>query len=287
MAEWSVERIEVQSPDPRLAYTANAYLLRSGDDRLLIDAGFAYPASHNRIAERLRAAGGRLRAIALTHHHPDHAGGAPALARAFNAPIFCAPLERAACVRIWETSDLTDDLRITVCANLNDGAVLPDFTPPLECLATPGHTHGHTAFFHRPSGTLFAGDLILSSGTVWIGPPDGHLGDYLDSLDRMAALPPAVVHPGHGAPNNQPADLIRSIKTRRSHRSRDMLIILQQDGPATFDELRDRLYGAALSPGVAWAARKTVQAHAMQLVLQDRAALDYDRARGCLICRAI
>ena len=286
MADWSVSRIEVPSPDPQIAYSANAYLLRVGDDSLLIDAGFPGPVSTGLIAQRIRETGTRLRAIALTHHHPDHAGGAPRLARLFDAPIHCAPQEYDACTSLWAGMPDPDDRPgVPLRATLRDGATIPDSPLELECVATPGHSHGHTAFFRRAQGALFCGDLVIPSGSVWIGPPDGHLRDYLDSLDRVAALAPSILYPGHGEQSESPGSLIRAARDRRTERARDVLIILQE-GPATFDDLRSRLYGTALPPAVAFVARRTVQAHVMDLVLQGAAQLRYDKAKGRLVCRA-
>ena len=286
MANWSVSRIEVPSPDPQIAYSANAYLLCVGNDSLLIDAGFSGRVSTGLIAQRIRETGTRLRAIALTHHHPDHAGGAPRLARLFDASIHCAPEEYNACESLWnDAPDPEDQPGAPPCATLRDGATIPGSPLRLECLATPGHSHGHTAFFHRADGSLFCGDLVIPSGSVWIGPPDGHLRDYLESLDRVAALAPSILYPGHGAQSGSPAALIQAVRERRAERSHDVLIILQE-GPATFDELRNRLYGTSLPPAVASVARRTVQAHVMDLVLQGAAELGYDKANSRLVCRA-
>jgi len=64
----------------------NAILVESGDDALLVDAGF----SHRTLEQRLSAAGrsaGAVRAIAITHEHGDHARGAARAARAWGVPV--------------------------------------------------------------------------------------------------------------------------------------------------------------------------------------------------------
>src|SRR5206468_9255896 len=97
----------------------------------------------------------------------------------------------------------------------------------LDVLHLPGHTAGHICLFHGPSGTLFSGDtLILHITPNPLLEPDPQvpserrraLLEYLDSLDRLAALPLGVVYPGHGEPITAPHELIE--RTRRHHRER-------------------------------------------------------------------
>src|SRR4051794_40648535 len=70
----------------------NAYLLDSGAGPVLIDTGF--PGDELRILgalAELALAPSRLRAIVLTHAHPDHVGGAAALRATTGAPIHAHP----------------------------------------------------------------------------------------------------------------------------------------------------------------------------------------------------
>ncbi len=75
----------------------------------------------------------------------------------------------------------------------------------MRVIATPGHT-SDSLCFHLPGdgthGSVLTGDTILGSGTTVLDYPDGTLGDYLASLDRLEQLGPATVLPGPrpGAP---------------------------------------------------------------------------------------
>jgi phosphoribosyl 1,2-cyclic phosphodiesterase len=64
----------------------NALLVESGGDALLVDAGFSFPDLARRMAAA-GAGGDRVRAIALTHEHGDHARGASRAAAAWNVPV--------------------------------------------------------------------------------------------------------------------------------------------------------------------------------------------------------
>lgn len=109
-------------------------------------------------------------ALLLTHHHPDHVGGAAALlARWPSLPVF-AP----------------EDERIAIpCRRVGDGDVAEAGTWRFEVAAVPGHTRSHVAFHGH--GLLFCGDTLFSlgCGRLFEGTP----GQMLASLDRLAALP--------------------------------------------------------------------------------------------------
>ena len=46
--------------------------------------------------------------------------------------------------------------------------------------------------------------MVAGEGTILIDPPEGHLGTYLDSLEKLALLQPSRLLPAHG-PAIQPA----------------------------------------------------------------------------------
>src|SRR5207244_11556507 len=94
--------------------------------------------------------------VLVTHGHRDHAGGAPARARAHPAARFARypwPGEDADEVP-WET--------------LADGQGPSAGGDSIAVLHTPGHSPDHVAFFHADSGTLFTGDLVVLGGSVMI-----------------------------------------------------------------------------------------------------------------------
>ena len=79
----------------------------------------------------------------------------------------------------------------------------------IAVVATPGHAADHLSFLlpratpprATPRGTIcFAGDLILGEGSSIVPPraQGGSMGDYLASLDKLAALDLELIYPGHG-----------------------------------------------------------------------------------------
>ena len=70
-------------------------------------------------------------------------------------------------------------------------------------LFTPGHTDDHLCLYDEEGGVLLSGDQVLPTITPHISGiiPNDPLAQYLESLDRLAALPYVeTVLPAHGQP---------------------------------------------------------------------------------------
>lgn len=172
----------------------NCFLVGTGD-ALLVDPGSPFPAENERLLAALDAARARLdrRAIAilLSHHHPDHVGGAAELARRTGLPVWAhaATAERVA------------PLGIAVARRLAGGEEIALGGAPATTVRvhhTPGHARGHLALEIVERGDLLCGDLVAGFGTIVIDPPEGDMDAYLDSLERMRALRPRTLFPSHG-----------------------------------------------------------------------------------------
>ena len=156
-----------------------AYLLRDEENGVAVafDAPDAAP-----ILAAVEAAGGRLDALLLTHHHGDHVEGAVEIAERTGAELIGAaadahrlpPLGRA----------------------VADGESLSVGPFDLRVIATPGHTWGHVVYFAPAARALFSGDTLFSLGCGRLF--EGSAADMWESLLRLAALPPDTsIYPGH------------------------------------------------------------------------------------------
>ena len=110
-------------------------------------------------------------AILCTHHHGDHVGGAAALAREFNIPVYGPRAESISAV----THPLDD----------GDHLTFPVLGLEFTVMAVPGHTRGHIAYYSP--GLLFCGDTLFSAGCGRLF--EGTAEQMLESLSRLAALP--------------------------------------------------------------------------------------------------
>ena len=138
------------------------------------------PGDDRPVEQALQQDGLRLRAILVTHHHPDHVGGVAALADRHGAPVYGPAREKMPCP----------------VQALDDGgtADLGNLGLEFAILAIPGHTLGHIAYVGH--GALFCGDTLFSAGCGRLF--EGTPGQMLDSLDRIAELPDETrVYCGH------------------------------------------------------------------------------------------
>ena len=182
--------------------------------------------------------------IALTHDHPDHAAGAFGLAGRLAARgVAVAALGVAA-------------------GTLEEGDVLDADAGRLVALATPGHTRDHVAFHWPGAGAVFCGDLMMGGlDTALVAPPEGHLGDYLASLDRLARLRPRAIFPAHGPPfTTSPEGAMATYVEHRRARLAQVREALAE-GLEEPDAIVTRVYGDALPPGLRAAATAALHAY--------------------------
>jgi len=70
----------------------------------------------------------------------------------------------------------------------------------------PAHSPEDLVMFVEEDGVLFAGDLVFKGRVPFIGDADSRL--WLNALDKLIALQPKFLVPGHGAASDEPlADL--------------------------------------------------------------------------------
>lgn len=230
----TVRALLAPNPGPFTLDGTRTYLI--GDDTV-IDPG---PAIEGHLAS-IRAGSPGLKRILLTHGHDDHAGAALILREQTGAEIF-AP-----------AGSVTDPDRTLV-----DGDRVDAGEHRLEVIATPGHTGEHVCFL-SDEGELFTGDTILGQGTTVIFPPDGDMGDYLRSLERLRDRRPIRIYPGHGPVRHDAVALIEEYLYHRRMREEEILGALG-GGLETIPEMRERIY-ASLDPRLREAAELQIQAH--------------------------
>ena len=201
----------------RVATTSrdNAYLVDGDDGLTLIDVGWAKaPATLLNAVAELGRKPGDIKRIVLTHAHPDHVQGAAELRRRTGARILIHADDSAwleagrvpAEGRSGALGRLVDRLpklhwtSFSADETLTDGEVI-EGSDGLRVIHTPGHSPGHIALYHEPSGTVLLGDAAFRRGAVALGPAPLAADPALrvSSLARLPRAPTAVVF-AHGAP---------------------------------------------------------------------------------------
>ncbi|MET3807124.1 glyoxylase-like metal-dependent hydrolase (beta-lactamase superfamily II) [Nakamurella sp. UYEF19] len=232
------------NPGPMTLDGTNSYLLAGPDHPglVVVDPGPDDNPHLQELAEQ-----GRVELILVTHRHLDHTAGSARLAAVTGAPVRAA--DPGCCHGGGKP--------------LVDGELIDVAGRTLRVLATPGHTDDSVSFHLLESdghGAVLTGDTILGRGTTVIAHPDGDLASYLSSLDRLAALGPALVLPAHGP---ELPDLAATCAQYAEHREerldsvRAALLVLGRE--ATVVQVTDLVY-TDIAPHVRPAAELSVAA---------------------------
>ena len=240
----NVQRLTAPNPGVMTGPGTNSYLVGDPDTGFIaIDPG---PADHEHLERLWRAAGGDIRYIVCTHSHPDHSPGAAPLQalctqHGHTPPILGLASHPTARAHSQFTPDreLADGERLV----LQGGGI----THTLRVLHTPGHAANHVCLVLEEDGLLFSGDHVLNGSTTVIDPPDGHMNDYLESLDKLLAACAQhhieFILPAHGHVLGnvwgEPYDAracIEQLKAHRLKREAKILKVMQQHPEASMDD---------------------------------------------------
>ena len=254
----NVQRLTAPNPGVMTGPGTNSYLV--GDPNtgfIVIDPGPADPAHLERL---WRAAGGHIRSIVCTHSHPDHSpGAAPLQALCKNPPPILGLASHAtarAHSRFTPDRELQDGERLVLGA----GGV----THTLRALHTPGHAANHVCLVLEEDGLLFSGDHVLNGSTTVIDPPDGHMGEYLRSLDLLVAACDAhgieFILPAHGYVLGFARQAITQLKAHRLKREAKIAAAMQALPHGTLEQWVEKAYDDV--PPRLWpVAARSLQAH--------------------------
>lgn len=220
----------LRTPTLPPATHTNCYLYGT-DELIVVEPASPDPAEQARLDRHLDAciaAGARVRAIALTHHHHDHIGGVAHLARRLGVPVLAHP-ETGRRVP-FATEPLDEGDTITLAGGHT-----------LDVVFTPGHAPGHLCFIDRHTGDAIVGDMVAGVGSILIDPDEGDMALYLRGLERLAERDPVSLLPSHGPAIGAARARIGEYIAHRLHRERQVEDALAR-GPADLATLVDRVY---------------------------------------------
>ncbi|WP_189048734.1 MBL fold metallo-hydrolase [Micromonospora sonchi] len=239
LPEW-VTLLRAPNPGPMTLDGTNTWLLRAapGEPALVVDPGPADEGHLAAIAER-----GPIGLVLITHGHPDHTEAS----RHLHELLGGVPVRAA-------------DPAHSVGGPPLDDAGVDGHGLRIRVVPTPGHTADSVCFLVEHGGrrAVLTGDTILGRGTTVVAHPDGHLGDYLSSLELLSTYRGIPALPGHGpalADCGAAADFYLAHRRARLDQVRAAL----DAGARTAAEVVAKVY-ADVDRSLWWAAEWSVRA---------------------------
>jgi glyoxylase-like metal-dependent hydrolase (beta-lactamase superfamily II) len=244
-----VRRIVAPNPGLMTGPGTNTYLVGI-DEIAVIDPG---PDLADHLDAIAGCGGDRIRWIVCTHTHADHSPGAAGLKARTGAEVMA-----------WDSRD-----GLEVDRKLRAGAMIEATEFRLQAIHTPGHASNHLCYLLEEERMLFSGDHIMQGSTVVIGPPDGNMTAYMESLAAVRAMRLRSIAPGHGHLIEDPKVAIDDYIQHRQAREQQIYDLLAASGTSKIDDLVEVIY-VDVVPELHPVARKTVHAHLLKLAKEGK-----------------
>jgi len=267
-----LRRVLCNNPSPFTYKGTVSYIVGRGKVAI-VDPGPDDPAHNAALRDAVR--GETVTHIFVTHTHRDHSPGVPAIKAATGAIVLAEGPHRAS--RALHTGDAprmesSNDTDFKPDRALADGEIVSGNGWTVEAVATPGHTKNHMAYAIKELNVILSGDHVMAWSTPVVAPPDGSMGDYMASLQKLAKRAEPVYFPGHGgAVNNAPRFVAAYILHRKAREAAIVNRIAK--GESDIPGLVEAIY-TNLDPRLAKAAGMSVLAHLEDLVARGAVATD-------------
>jgi endoribonuclease LACTB2 len=191
------------------ATRTNCFVVGPIDRCFLIDPSPKDESEYLKLLKTLE--GLNIIAMLITHHHPDHHERADQLARELRLPVFMSRDTHERIQNKWP--ETFQNLEISY---LKAGDLWGEWLGEnLVVHEVPGHDEGQLALAPPSLKWFLVGDLVQTHGTIVIAAPEGDMGKYMESLERVIALGPAVIVPSHGIAMGGVFKLTETLKHRR------------------------------------------------------------------------
>jgi glyoxylase-like metal-dependent hydrolase (beta-lactamase superfamily II) len=202
----------------------NQVALLDGAGHALIDSGYCTRADETlaRLADDGALGSAPLARLVNTHCHSDHVGGNAALVERYGCRV-SIPRSEAPAIDDWTRQERWNAYvdqqlpRFRYDDTLAPGDTFHAGGFEWEAHAAPGHDMDALMFFEPCHGILVTGDALWRDGLGFVWPHEGSnpfVEAALETLDRIEALAPRFVIPGHGAPFADAAAAVGRARSR-------------------------------------------------------------------------
>lgn len=256
-----IRRLVANNPGPFTFLGTGVYIVGKGEVAI-IDPG---PDNPDHIEALLRAVEGeRVTHILVTHRHMDHSPAAHPLAARTGAKVYASkiPPKPSDCDEL--RLEASDDHLFQPDIDVADGERFSGPGWTIEAVFTPGHTTNHMAYALIEENALFPGDHIMGWSTTVIGPPDGDMTDYFNSLEKVRDRNYATLWPTHGPPVRDASAFVQAFIDHRRERETQILDQMRA-GKTRIKDMVSVIY-ADVDKRLHPAACHSVLAHMIRLV---------------------
>ncbi len=261
-----------------MTFTGTRSYILGTDNLIVIDPG---PDSEAHLSSIMKYIGKRkVTDILLTHSHIDHSPLSRKLKIETGARIIgfgSADEARTSFMKKLSSSlDLGGeegiDKDLALDKKVVEKQILKLNNYRIEVVHTPGHLSNHICFSLKEKKILFSGDHVMGWATTLISPPDGDLGSFMNSLEKLLIREEVIYYPGHGKPLKEPRKMVLAQIKHRRDREKQILNSVSKIS-RTPAEIVDDVY-VGLNPMLKAAAIRNVLAHLIDLYERNKVSTD-------------
>ena len=267
----NIRLITAPNPSPMTFKGTNTYILGNKEKICIIDPGPDNEDHYSKIKVILNEE--TASHILVTHSHLDHSPLAKKISDDFSIPIYAhgkLVAGRSEFMKkiLKSSSDIGGfeglDMNFKPDFYLKESQVLKGEDWSLEVVYTPGHLSDHLCFAIQGTNILFSGDIVMGWTSTLISPPDGDVGQYFYSLDKLLKRNEDLYFPGHGSPVENAKEYVSNLKKHRIDRENQILSILKKK-PRNCSQIAKEIYKSQ-SAAIIYAGSRNVLAHLLNLL---------------------
>ncbi|MDC3076358.1 MBL fold metallo-hydrolase [Paracoccaceae bacterium] len=261
-----------------MTFTGTRSYILGSDNLIVIDPG---PDSTQHFNSMMEYIGRRkLTDIILTHSHVDHSPLSRRLRDKTGASIIgFGSADEARTIFMKKLSSSLNlggeegiDKHLSLDEKVHDKQILERNNYSFEVIHTPGHLSNHICLAVKEKNALFSGDHVMGWATTLISPPDGDLGSFMRSLEKLSKRDEQIYYPGHGKPLREPKKMVLAQIAHRRDREKQILSSIAKTS-RTPAEIVDNVY-IDLNPVLKPAAVRNVLAHLIDLYERGNVSVD-------------